>query len=413
MRRGSSSNAARPGEWVNDLARRARHLGLFLVAISQQLSDFAGEYGKALIRNSTMQLFLRQSPEELSYVQDALQALRPGDPRDRAAEDGQALVLAGLLDQRHPRPRHDRASGRPDASTGSRPPTPSATPRCAPRRCADAGGDAWAAPRARSASGAWGRAMRERARPPRASPIATGSLLARAALAALLALLCARAADRRAGRAGRSPARPGVDLTPAAARRGAAVPTDLRGRRARLRGQPVRADGDPRERDQLQPVDAPRCALRRQLRRLLRRADAVLDRLTAQRRRRRHLGRLPARLPQSAACRDPRPIRCGSSSRTRTSTTPTTRSTPPPPTSTRSAPARARPAHLPGAAVLHRRPARVDPVRPPRLRARPRTRALAAEPGRTGGPVPLVPGSRARGCCRTGSPPPRRQRRRR
>jgi hypothetical protein len=61
------------GEWVNDLARRARHLGLFLVAISQQLSDFAGKYGKALIRNSTMQLFLRQAPEELAYVQDALQ----------------------------------------------------------------------------------------------------------------------------------------------------------------------------------------------------------------------------------------------------------------------------------------------------------------------------------------------------
>ena len=61
------------GEWVNELARRARHLGLFLVAISQQLSDFAGEYGKALIRNSTMQLFLRQAPEELAYVQDALQ----------------------------------------------------------------------------------------------------------------------------------------------------------------------------------------------------------------------------------------------------------------------------------------------------------------------------------------------------
>jgi len=60
------------GEWVNDLARRARHLGLFLVAISQQLSDFAGEYGKALIRDSTMQLFLRQSPDELGYVHDAL-----------------------------------------------------------------------------------------------------------------------------------------------------------------------------------------------------------------------------------------------------------------------------------------------------------------------------------------------------
>lgn len=60
------------GDWVNDLARRARHLGLFLIAISQQLSDFAGEYGKALIRNSTMQLFLRQAPEELHYVKDAL-----------------------------------------------------------------------------------------------------------------------------------------------------------------------------------------------------------------------------------------------------------------------------------------------------------------------------------------------------
>ncbi len=60
------------GEWVNDLARRARHLGLFLIAISQQLSDFAGEYGKALIRNSTMQLIFRQSVDELEYVQDAL-----------------------------------------------------------------------------------------------------------------------------------------------------------------------------------------------------------------------------------------------------------------------------------------------------------------------------------------------------
>jgi hypothetical protein len=60
------------GEWVNDLARRARHLGLFLIAISQQLSDFAGEYGKALIRNATQLLFLRQAPEELAYIEDAV-----------------------------------------------------------------------------------------------------------------------------------------------------------------------------------------------------------------------------------------------------------------------------------------------------------------------------------------------------
>ena len=59
------------GEWVNEIARRSRHLGLFLVAISQQLSDFAGPYGKALLRNSTQQLFLRQSPDELAYIKDA------------------------------------------------------------------------------------------------------------------------------------------------------------------------------------------------------------------------------------------------------------------------------------------------------------------------------------------------------
>jgi hypothetical protein len=60
------------GEWVNDIARRSRHLGLFLVAISQQLSDFAGPYGKALLRNSTQQLFLRQSPDELAYIKEAI-----------------------------------------------------------------------------------------------------------------------------------------------------------------------------------------------------------------------------------------------------------------------------------------------------------------------------------------------------
>ena len=59
------------GEWVNDIARRSRHLGLFLVAISQQLSDFAGPHGRALLRNSTQQLFLRQSPDELAYIKDA------------------------------------------------------------------------------------------------------------------------------------------------------------------------------------------------------------------------------------------------------------------------------------------------------------------------------------------------------
>jgi hypothetical protein len=60
------------GEFANDLARRARHLGLFLIVMSQHMSDFATEHGLALIRNATMQLFLSQHPDEIPFVQDAL-----------------------------------------------------------------------------------------------------------------------------------------------------------------------------------------------------------------------------------------------------------------------------------------------------------------------------------------------------
>jgi len=60
------------GQWANDLARRARHLGLFLVVISQQISDFLSEHGLALLRNSSIQLLLAQQEHELAALQDAL-----------------------------------------------------------------------------------------------------------------------------------------------------------------------------------------------------------------------------------------------------------------------------------------------------------------------------------------------------
>lgn len=60
------------GSYIQDLARRSRHLGLFLIATSQHLSDFNTEHGLALLRAATMQLFLRLHPEELEYVSDAL-----------------------------------------------------------------------------------------------------------------------------------------------------------------------------------------------------------------------------------------------------------------------------------------------------------------------------------------------------
>src|SRR5262249_1944905 len=46
------------GEYANDLARRARHLGLALIVMSQQLSDFNTDYGKALVPNSAQQRLL-------------------------------------------------------------------------------------------------------------------------------------------------------------------------------------------------------------------------------------------------------------------------------------------------------------------------------------------------------------------
>jgi hypothetical protein len=55
------------GRWFNEFVRRSRHYALWLIAISQQLSDFDCEYGRALVANATMQLYLRQLARELAY----------------------------------------------------------------------------------------------------------------------------------------------------------------------------------------------------------------------------------------------------------------------------------------------------------------------------------------------------------
>jgi DNA helicase HerA-like ATPase len=60
------------GRWFNEFCRRSRHYALWLIAISQQLSDFDNEHGKALLANAAMRLFLRQEARELTYVKDAL-----------------------------------------------------------------------------------------------------------------------------------------------------------------------------------------------------------------------------------------------------------------------------------------------------------------------------------------------------
>ncbi len=60
------------GRWFNEFCRRSRHQALWLIAISQQLSDFDNEHGKALLANAAMRLFLRQETRELAYMKDTL-----------------------------------------------------------------------------------------------------------------------------------------------------------------------------------------------------------------------------------------------------------------------------------------------------------------------------------------------------
>jgi hypothetical protein len=60
------------GSYTNDLSRRARHLSLCLVALTQHLSDFDTKHGRALLRNATMVMLLAQHPDDLPFLRDAL-----------------------------------------------------------------------------------------------------------------------------------------------------------------------------------------------------------------------------------------------------------------------------------------------------------------------------------------------------
>jgi len=59
------------GSWVSELVKRARHIGLWFTAITQQRADLAGPHGRALLDNSTIALYLKNSPEDLRELIDA------------------------------------------------------------------------------------------------------------------------------------------------------------------------------------------------------------------------------------------------------------------------------------------------------------------------------------------------------
>jgi hypothetical protein len=60
------------GSYTNDLSRRARHLSLCLVALTQHLSDFDTKYGRALMRSATMLMLLAQHPDDLPFLRETL-----------------------------------------------------------------------------------------------------------------------------------------------------------------------------------------------------------------------------------------------------------------------------------------------------------------------------------------------------
>jgi hypothetical protein len=60
------------GAWLNEWARRTRHLACALLVITQHLADFANAQGEALLRNSVLRFIFRTSFDELAYAREAL-----------------------------------------------------------------------------------------------------------------------------------------------------------------------------------------------------------------------------------------------------------------------------------------------------------------------------------------------------
>lgn len=56
------------GQWLNEWARRVRHIATALVAITQHLSDFKNEQGRALLRQAQWNLVFGADDDELSEV---------------------------------------------------------------------------------------------------------------------------------------------------------------------------------------------------------------------------------------------------------------------------------------------------------------------------------------------------------
>jgi DNA helicase HerA-like ATPase len=78
------------GRWFNEFCRRSRHWAVWLIAISQQISDFDTEYGKALLANAKMRVTGRQEARELAKMREAL-----GNTEERETAMAQLRTVPG------------------------------------------------------------------------------------------------------------------------------------------------------------------------------------------------------------------------------------------------------------------------------------------------------------------------------
>ncbi|HEY9789371.1 MAG TPA: hypothetical protein V6D22_03160, partial [Candidatus Obscuribacterales bacterium] len=89
---------------LDDLSRRARHYGMMLVSITQQLKDFfrQAELADSVVKNAHMKLLLRQDPSDLRLLKETLRltdaevaAVENFTKDEEKRRDSQALLIVG------------------------------------------------------------------------------------------------------------------------------------------------------------------------------------------------------------------------------------------------------------------------------------------------------------------------------
>src|SRR6185369_1231264 len=89
---------------LDDLSRRARHYGMMLVTITQQLKDFfrQAELADSVVKNAHMKILLRQDPSDLKLLKETLrltdaegQAIENFAHDQEKRRDSQCLLIVG------------------------------------------------------------------------------------------------------------------------------------------------------------------------------------------------------------------------------------------------------------------------------------------------------------------------------